>query len=343
MDDIQFNKSSTKNTLTAKIIGSFIQNRQQSLREISKKSGITVANLSKCFTGMTMLTLPYFVRIAAAVGNDELYDWVFDIPVKRYLVRKVTSPNVLSDTDYVFFLLLLKDYFRFQNEHRAEDILNAIFKKLSQQLINTCPENEYCHGEDLFNSFYNIFYDNRNLIRYAYPEISIDDHHFGMLMQSGGTVIWQDVRNLITWYLSENNMRINAMKNKSILVRIRSTSEQAYKIDELLDADNEMQMNGIFFSACCLASKNNIILSKICTNDSVIDLDLLAKVQYGIASFFSCLRILEQNPEKRQALQNFWTFFRQTAADSPYRMTQLRVLSEEFIDFLPINPLRFFM
>ena len=33
-----------------------------------------------------------------------------------------------------------------------------------------------------------------------------------------------------------------------ILSRIRNTQEQSYKVDDILDIDKEMQMNGIIFS-----------------------------------------------------------------------------------------------
>ena len=348
MEGMQSANNKINKLLTAEIIGNFIQNRQLSLREITKKSGITAANFSKCFNGKTMLTLPYFVRIAAASGSDELYDWAFDIPVKKYLAQKVKSPDILSDADYIFLLILLKDYWMFRNEHCAEGILNAVFNMLSRELFldhtdNTCSSDSIKVTADYSNCFYNMFYDDKNLIGYSYRDISVDDHHMGMLMHSGGTVIWQDVRNLITWYLTDNSLKRNSIKSRSILSRIRSTSEQAYKVDDLLDVDEELQMNGVFFSACCLAAKNNIMMNKIFTDDSNVDSDLLAKVQYGIASFFSCLRILEQDPGKRQVLENFLSFFRQTAAASQYHMAELRGLSETFHDFLPINSFRFYL
>ena len=347
MDDLQSTENLVKNTPTAEKIGSFIHNRRISLREISKKSGITVANLSKCFTGKTMLTLPYFVRIVAASGSDDLYDWVFDIPVKRYLIQSVKKLDVCSGTDYVFLALLLKDYFVSQNEHNAEDILNVIFYALSIILFQKYSD-EDCYdlkkeSEPLVYTFCNMFYDKQNQIAYTFPEKSISDHYLGIIMNTGGVVLWQDVENLITWYISEYNKKLNRMNKKYVLNRIKNSTEQSYKVDDLLDADEEMQMNGIFFSACCLAAKNNIMLNKICTDDSNPDMNLLSKMQYGISSFFSCLRILEQDDRQSQDLQNFLTFFRQTAAASQYHMAELRGLSETFHDFLPINSFRFYL
>lgn len=328
---------------TAEGIGLFCRNRAISIREISKRSGITSANLSKCITGKTKLSLPYFVRITVAAGNDEIYDWVFDIPIKRYLVQIVKSSNFLSGTDYVFLILLLKDYMIFQNEHGAEIILNTVFKVLSQLLINNHLENEHGYYENYFDRFYNTFYDSRYRIGFKFSENTISDHQIGMMMHAGGTVIWQDVQNLITWYQIYNNTKINMLKNKNILGRIRNSQEQSYKIDDILSADNEMKMNGVFFSACCLASKNNIILSKICgTDNSSVNIDLIHKIQYGISSFYSCIRTLERDSDRSQSLQDFWTFFRQTATASPYHMVQLQDLLEAMPEYFPGNALQFY-
>ena len=294
-----------------------------------------------------MLTLPYFIRITAAIGSDELYDWVFDIPVKRYLTQKVKSADILSSTDYVFLILLLKDYYLFQNEHHAEDILDAIFNALSQHLFHDPSENAFQNDSNKFDAnnfgrFYNMFYDNRNLIGYSYPDISVDDHHIGMLMHSGGTMIWQDVRNLLAWYLTDNNISMNYMKSRSVLNRIRITSEQSYKVDDLLNADEEMQLNGIFFSACCLAGINNLLLNKICADGSAENINPIRNILYGISSFFSCVRILEQDSDRSQYLKEFWAFFRQTAADSHYHMDQLRNMSETVQEYLPARALRYY-
>ena len=238
-----------------------------------------------------------------------IYDWIFDIPIKRYLVQSVKTPAVCSGTDYVCLALLLMDYYVSGNEHNAEDMLNSVFCVLSQNIFRKCTDDGNLYDEiDVtdrrIHIFCNMFYDQQKPIAYSFPENQVSDHRLGMLMSTGGTVLWQDIKNLLAWYLSENNQKLSHLKSNYVLNRIKNSSEQSYKVDDLLGADEEMQLNGIFFSACCLAMKNNIMLNKICTDDSVIDLDLLAKVQYGISSFFSCIRILEQDPERRQVLQN---------------------------------------
>ena len=161
MDDIKFKTNSEQTLSIAEIIGSFIRNRNLSFRKISSKSGINFSNLSRCLSGKASLTLPYFIRIVTASGSDEIYDWVFDIPIKRYLVQSVKTPIVCSVTDYVCLALLLKDYFAFQNEHNAEDILNAMFYVLSKNLFhrytNDDSYNEQIVIENSVLNFCNMF------------------------------------------------------------------------------------------------------------------------------------------------------------------------------------------
>ena len=346
MSEIKFNTNSAQTLLTAEIIEEFIRNRNLSFRKISSKSGINFSNLSRCLSGKSSLTLPYFIRIVAASGSDEIYDSVFDFPVKRYLVQSVRTPGVCSGTDYVCLALMLKDYFAFQNEHNSEDMLNAVFYVLSKNLFNRYTNDDHYNEQNMIENrvrnFCNMFYDQQNPIAYSFPKNPISDHRLGMLMSAGGTVLWQDIKNLLAWYLSENNQKLSQLKSNYVLNRIKNSSEQSYKVDDLLEADNEMQANGIFFSACCLAAKNNILLSKMCTDESSKDTGLIQKVQYGVTSFFSCLRILEHDTGRSQNLKGFWSFFRQTAADSQYYMAQLRDLSEMMPEYFPRKSLLYY-
>ena len=332
----------------AEMIGSYISNKQLSLRVISEKTGIYLSNLSKCLSGKTALTLPNFLKIIAAVDDDEVYEWMGDLPLKRYLSQSVRSASVCSTTDYAYLIILLKDYYVYRNEHKTENILNTIFSALAQQLFagsasdNMYKENNARFEDNLYWYFCSAFYDTRAPLGFVFPARQFSDHQLGMLMSTGGTVIWEDARYLISWYQEENKRDEKIIKSRNVLNRIKYTTVQNYKIEDLLAADTDMQMNGIFFSACCLAEKNQIILNTVCAKESEYDSEMFGKIEYGVSSFFSCLRILEQNSERNQNLQDFWTFFRQTAADSPYHMAQLRYLSEEMLEYFPEKPLRFY-
>lgn len=171
----------------AETIASFIKNRQRSFKEISKISGISPTNLSKVLSRKTSLSLPYFVRIAAAAGNDEIYDWVFDIPIKKYLSQAVKMTNSCSTTDYVYFLILTRDYFINNNKNDTESILNKVFYKLTQSLVQNQPnradENLLATQTSIFvQQICNSFYDDQSLLHIRTRMDMISDHRIGILM-----------------------------------------------------------------------------------------------------------------------------------------------------------------
>lgn len=181
------------------------------------------------------------------------------------------------------------------------------------------------------------------------PMFTIRQDSYRPLMMDGETMVWSDVTNFLTQFRAENNKLLKNLQTGEIIHRMENKKSHAYKYNDVMAVDNELEMGGAFFSVCYNATRNSILLSKICTMmDSAIgnfqkksDQD---KFERGIHSFFSMLRYLEEKREVNNSPYKVLSVLRHECfyKDVKEHHNWLVQAVSDFPEFFPANSLEFY-
>ena len=331
---------------------------------VSSVSGITMANLRRIFNGETELSLPSLVRIVAAYRNEAIEEFLFDSDIQKCLVQSVKDPDVFSGADLAVLTILLADYFSNGNDHQAESMLNGIFYALAFEcsLLNpnghnsfqerkVYDENRISYAEimemksknpadqALYKSFYDPAFWNYSFKSDSGTETVPAPYEFRRLLRKGETVIWQDISQMLVTYRKESEKTAGTMTNTETIRRLERQVGYSYKNSDVMGIDDEMGMNGIFYSACYLATRNSILMKNIAETISPENPPDIRKLEQGISSFVSMLRFLETRKQWCEGCEEFLKGFRSEIFYSPYHWALLQKIAADYPELLPKNPL----
>ena len=106
-----------------------------------------------------------------------------------------------------------------------------------------------------------------------------------------------------------------------------------------MSIDDEMGMNGVFYSACFLATRNSILMKNIAEMISPENPPDIRKLEQGIGSSVSMLRFLETRKQWCEGCEEFLKGFRSEIFYSPWHWALLQKVAADFPELLPENPL----
>lgn len=331
---------------------------------VSSATGITMANLRRILNGETELSLPTLVRIAAANRKEGIEEFLFDSDIQKCLMQSVKDPDIFSGTDLAVLTILLADYFSCGNDHQAESILNGIYYALAFECSLLDPrghnsfqerkaydENRKSYAEimemkgknpadqALYKSFYDPAFWNYSFRSDPEHETVPAPYEFRRLLRKGETVIWQDISQMLVAYRRESEKSAGTMTNTETIRRMERQVGFSYKNSDVMSIDDEMGMNGVFYSACFLATRNSILMKNIAEMISPENPPEIKKLEEGIGSFVSMLRFLETRKQWCEGCEEFLKGFRSEIFYSPYHWALLQKTAADFPELLPENPL----
>lgn len=353
-----------------------------SLNYISVRSGISVTNLNRLFSGGPDISMLMLVRIVGALWDKGIADALFKRNVRKCISQTVNQREICTATDYAALILLLWDYFHYGNEHEAEDNLKMIYRSLEGEiaLVNSLNEktDDELGPDTHFYPYIEFFTKGEHTKLYEYkvdkrvldvhlksyfesnffvptflsdfdPAYSIGTDDYRPLMKSGETMVWSDISNLLTLYRKENDMTISDLKNGSVAHRMENKKNHAYKYSDVMAIDDELEMGGAFFSVCFNATRNSVLLSKLC---SMMDPDVglfqkkddQEKYELGIHSFFAMLRYLESCVNSNNGPYKVLNVLRAACfyKEPKYHYDYLKKAVSEFPELFPENPLKYY-
>ena len=330
----------------------------------SATSGITKANLLKIITGESELSLPTLVRIAAANRKEGIEEFLFDSDIQKCLVQSVKDPDIFSGTDLAVMTILLADYFSCGNDHQAESVLNGIYYALAFKcsLLDPSGHNSFQErkaydekrksyaeimemksknpaDQALYKSFYDPAFWNYSFRSDSEYETVPAPYEFRRLLRKGETVIWQDISQMLVTYRRESEKTAETMTNTETIRRMERQVGFSYKNSDVMSIDDEMGMNGVFYSACFLATRNSILMKNIAETISPENPPDIRKLEQGIGSFISMLRFLETRKQWCEGCEEFLKGFRSEIFYSPWHWALLQQITADFPELLPENPL----
>ena len=331
---------------------------------VSSATGITMANLRRILNGETELSLPTLVRIAAANRKEGIEEFLFDSDIQKCLVQSVKDPDIFSGTDLAVLTILLADYFSCGNDHQAESILTGIYYALTFECSlldpkghNSFPERKaydekrksYAEimemkgknqaDQALYKSFYDSAFWNYSFRSDSEHETVPAPYEFRRLLRKGETVIWQDISQMLVTYRRESEKTAGTMTNTETIRRLERQVGYSYKNSDVMGIDDEMGMNGVFYSACYLATRNAILMKNIAETISPENPPDIRKLEQGIGSFISMLRFLETRKQWCEGCLEFLNGFRSEIFYSPYHWALLEKTAADYPELLPENPL----
>ena len=334
---------------------------------VSSDTGITMANLRRILNGDTELSLPTLVRIASAYRKDGIIEYLFDNEIQKCLNQSVKNPDIFSGTDLTVLMILLADYFTCGNDHQAESMLNGMYYALTFEcsLLNPGERNSFIErkaydenrksyaeimemksknpaDQVLYKSFYDSAFWNYSFKFNSDTETVPAPYTFRMLLRNGETVVWQDVSQMLVTYRKESEKSAETMTNTKTVRRIERQVGYFYKNSDVMGIDDEMGMNGVFYSACYLATRNSILMKNVVEMISPENPLDFRKLEPGIGSFVSMLRFLETRKQWCEGCEEFLKGFRSEIFYSPYHWDLLQKIAADFPELLPENPLLFY-
>lgn len=352
-----------------------------SLTSIAVRSGISVTNLNRVLNGSADISMVVLVRIVGAMWDKGIADALFKRNVRKCICQTVSQREICTATDYAALVILLWDYFRYGNEHDAEANLNLVFRALDGEIalanssnekgidsvqetyfypyIATSEKGEYGKSEEYqvdkrvldlhLKSYYDRTFFTPSFLSDTDPAYSIGTDDYRPLMKAGETMVWSDISNLLTLYRKENDLTINDLKNGSVAHRMENKKNHAYKYSDVMAIDDELEMGGAFFSVCFNATRNSVLLSKIC---AMMDPDLgtfqkkdeQEKYESGIHSFFAMIRYLKSLDNSNNGPYKVLNVLRTVCfyKDKSYHADILSRAVSEFPELFPENPLKFY-
>lgn len=342
----------------------FLTDRGIPYRNVSMISGISIANLTKILNGETELSLPILVRIASAYRKEGIEKYLFDNDIQKCLVQSVKDPDVFSGTDLTVLVILLADFFFHGNDHQAESMLNGIYYALTYEcsLLDPKGHNSFTErkvydekrksyaeimemksknpaDQALYKSFYDPVFWSFSFASDSESETVPAPYEFRRLLRKGETVIWQDISQMLVAYRKETEKAAGTMRNADTIRRMERQVSYSYKNSDVMSIDDEMGMNGVFYSACYLATRNSILIKNIVEMISPENPPDIRKLEKGIGSFVSMLRFLETRKQWCEGCEEFLKGFRSEIFYSPWHWELLQKIAADHPELLPENPL----
>ena len=367
----------------------FRRNNDITLNQISVKSGISVTNLKRMLYNEKDISVLALVRIVNALWDKGIVDFLFkDRPkYKKSLYPTVQKPDICTVTDYTALIILLWDYFLNQTKY-AEDKLKTVYRALEAEISIIESGNAPVGGKD-DTYFYNYisvpakdrYKDRDGLIYTDSEEYKVDksvlDIHlksyfdetffvptfisdtnpmftlkaedYRPLMLDGETMVWSDVTNALTQYRADNNLLLKDLKTGEIIHRMENKKSHAYKYNDVMAIDDELTMGGTFFCICYTATRNSVLLGKICSMmdsgaGNIKKKSDQKRFELGIDSFFGMLRYLEKNKDINNSPYKVLNVLRSVCfyMDESQHYKWLKQAVTDFPEFYPENPLEFY-
>ena len=342
----------------------FFADHGSSYHTAASASGLSRTHLMRILNGETELSLTTLVRIAAANRKEGIEEFLFDSDIQKCLMQAVKDPDIFSGTDLAVMTILLADYFSNGNDHQAESILNGIYYALAFEcsLLDSRGHNSFterkAYDENrksyaeimemksknpadlaLYKSFYDPAFWNYSFRSDSEYETVPAPYEFRRLLRKGETVIWQDISQMLVAYRRESEKSAGTMTNTETIRRMERQVGFSYKNSDIMSIDDEMGMNGVFYSACFLATRNSILMKNIADVISPENPLDIRKLEQGIGSFVSMLRFLETRKQWCEGCLEFLNGFRSEIFYSPYHWDLLQKTAADYPELLTENPL----